>query len=165
MLCACTERGIKVVAVNDPFIDPEYMASGRQGAGSGRAAQEKGLRTDLWKAPSTKWGFPYPWHPKTRSHCISHRCTCSRLTPPLADSRGVWKAGREGWWWTTRGSVSSNGKGSCLRQATNRLVQGTCGYLEWDSCLSHEVHKSPKCVRARYWVGGKSPTSEIVKKH
>lgn len=28
VLRACLEKGIKVVAINDPFIDPEYMVSG-----------------------------------------------------------------------------------------------------------------------------------------
>lgn len=30
VLRACMEKGVKVVAVNDPFIDPEYMVSSRQ---------------------------------------------------------------------------------------------------------------------------------------
>lgn len=32
------EKGIKVVAVNDPFIDPEYMVSSRWGEGPARVA-------------------------------------------------------------------------------------------------------------------------------
>lgn len=28
VLRVCMEKGIRVVAVNDPFIDPEYMVSG-----------------------------------------------------------------------------------------------------------------------------------------
>lgn len=34
VLRACMEKGVKVVAVNDPFIDPEYMVSSWQGAGT-----------------------------------------------------------------------------------------------------------------------------------
>lgn len=29
VLRACMQKGVKVVAVNDPFIDPEYMVSSR----------------------------------------------------------------------------------------------------------------------------------------
>lgn len=37
VLRACMEKGVKVVAVNDPFIDPEYMVSSRQRGDLGKA--------------------------------------------------------------------------------------------------------------------------------
>lgn len=40
VLRACIEKGVKVVAVNDPFIDPEYMVSSRVGAHSAGPREE-----------------------------------------------------------------------------------------------------------------------------
>lgn len=47
------EKGVKVVAVNDPFIDPQYMVRSRQRVGPKSVGLRwGGAQRALWKAPA-----------------------------------------------------------------------------------------------------------------
>ena len=48
------EKGVKVVAVNDPFIDPEHMVSSRQRVGLGWRG---GLRVLSRRLPAARWNL------------------------------------------------------------------------------------------------------------
>lgn len=54
VLRACMEKGVKVVAVNDPFIDPEYMVSSRQRVGLGCGGGSEELSGRL---PAAMWSL------------------------------------------------------------------------------------------------------------
>lgn len=57
------EKGVKVVAVNDPFIDPEYMVRSRQRTGPERGlGWEEGSKTSMEDSscnvePTLRWGL------------------------------------------------------------------------------------------------------------
>lgn len=53
------EKGVKVVAVNDPFIDPEYMVSSRQRVGWGRVGPGWGAGSGelCGRLPAAMWNF------------------------------------------------------------------------------------------------------------
>lgn len=92
------EKGIKVVAVNDPFIDPEYMVSGtwmgpaRLALKPGRELQDLSGGRNL-AGSSPRWGLVEGCSlchliPGPSSVCC--RYTCSNMTPHMVDIKETW---------------------------------------------------------------------------
>lgn len=121
----CMEKGIKVVAVNDPFIDPEYMVSCWWSEGPARVAFElgSGFQAISGRLPAVMWNLAESsprvvggtlgcslCHLRPGPHSTYCRYTCSNMTPHTADTKEGWSIRMDNWWWTTFRSACSSGK-------------------------------------------------------